>query len=63
MANIVVKDLKENVELDREAMRTITGGRAAPNLGMAAHPIGHFQNPLSFTTTTMMPVLDPSAVR
>jgi hypothetical protein len=26
MANIVIKDLKESVELDRAAMRQITGG-------------------------------------
>jgi hypothetical protein len=28
MARIVIKDLKESVELDREAMRQITGGRS-----------------------------------
>lgn len=26
MANIVIKDLSENVELDRKAMQTIAGG-------------------------------------
>jgi len=64
MANLVVKDLKENVELDREAMRAVTGGRtSAPSLGMAAAHTGHFQNPLSFGAPSLMPGLNPSALR
>jgi hypothetical protein len=36
MAHIVIKDLKESVELDRAAMRRITGGRNRQRLGPAA---------------------------
>jgi hypothetical protein len=34
MARIVIKDLKANVELDREAMRQITGGRSGQHLNL-----------------------------
>ena len=49
MATIVVKDLNQNVELDRKAMRAVTGGRSGSPLGMPRHHSGHFQNPLSFS--------------
>ena len=56
MANIVVKDLNENVELDRQAMRTIIGCRSsAPGLGPVVPHTGHFQNPLSFGTSPLFP--------
>ena len=35
MANIVVKDLTENVELDRKAMRKISGGKALSKVNVA----------------------------
>lgn len=63
MANIVVKDLKENVELDHQAMRAIVGGRSAAGLGPVAPHLGHFQNPLSFGTTRLVPGLDIGAFR
>jgi hypothetical protein len=34
MARIVIKDLKESVELDREAMRQITGGQSRQHLNL-----------------------------
>jgi hypothetical protein len=49
MATIVVKDLNQSVELDRKAMRVITGGRSGSNLGMSRHHSGLFQKPLSFS--------------
>lgn len=36
MARIVIKDLKESLELDRAAMRRITGGWNRQRLGPAA---------------------------
>lgn len=63
MANIVVKDLAENVELDRQAMRTIVGGRASSSLGPALPPSGHFQNPLSFGATRLVPGADTGLFR
>jgi hypothetical protein len=50
MATIVIKDLNQNVDLDRKAMRAITGGRSGSYLGMPGHHSGSFQNPLSFNT-------------
>ena len=38
MAHIVINDLKESVELDRLAMRRITGGRSGPHLGVMGDP-------------------------
>jgi hypothetical protein len=35
MASIVIKDLKESVELDRQAMRAISGGSSRRRLGGA----------------------------
>jgi hypothetical protein len=49
MATIVVKDLNQSVELDRKAMRAVTGGRSGPYLGMPQHHSGFFQKPLSFS--------------
>jgi len=49
MATIVIKDLNQNVELDRKAMRAVTGGRSGSNLGMPRHHSGLFQKPLSFS--------------
>ena len=40
MARIVIKDLKESVELDREAMRQITGGRGWNRQRLSALPTG-----------------------
>ena len=39
MANLVIKDLDDSAELDRQAMRKVTGGRrATPGLGLAQGP-------------------------
>jgi hypothetical protein len=55
MARIVIKDLKENVELDREAMRQITGGRSGQHLnlnklnqGLSTYKSNLFQEPATF---------------
>jgi len=48
MAKIVVKDLTENVELDRKAMRKISGGKAGA-YGSTAYRSNFFKNPLSFS--------------
>lgn len=58
MANIVVKDLNENADLDRQAMQAIVGGHAGPNLGPTLARPGHFQNPLSFSAPRLVPPLD-----
>lgn len=63
MANIVVKDLKENAELDRAAMRAIVGGNAGPNLGLALAQPGHFQNPMSFGAPRLVPGLETGGLR
>jgi hypothetical protein len=51
MAHIVIKDLKEGVELDREAMRQITGGGGWRRQRLSALP-GYesslFQKPAPF---------------
>jgi hypothetical protein len=50
MARIVIKDLKESVELDREAMRQITGGRSGLRLTHAATDRSSlFRQPTSFS--------------
>jgi hypothetical protein len=49
MASIVVKDLHQNDELDRKAMRAVTGGRSGSYLGIRGHHSGLFQKPLSFS--------------
>ena len=54
MATIVVKDLTENVELDRKAMRKISGGKAGA-YSSAAYRSSFFQNPLSFGNMNMLP--------
>ncbi|MGD2073648.1 MAG: hypothetical protein PVI91_02110 [Gammaproteobacteria bacterium] len=49
MATIVIKDLKESVELDRRAMRTITGGWSRQRLsGIPAFQSELFKKPTSF---------------
>lgn len=49
MARIVINDLKESVELDRAAMRRISGGWSRPRLGPAsACESSLFQKPASF---------------
>ena len=55
MACIVIKDLKENVELDREAMRQIIGGRSGQHLnlnklkkGILTYESTLFQKPTTF---------------
>ena len=49
MAHIVIKDLKESVELDRAAMRQITGGWSRQRLGpAAAYESCLFDNPAFF---------------
>ena len=49
MATIVVKDLNQSDELDRKAMREITGGRSGGYLSTPGHPSGFFQKPLLFS--------------
>ena len=49
MARIVIKDLKESVDLDRAAMRQITGGWSRQRLsGIPAYESCLFQKPTSF---------------
>jgi len=46
MAHIVIKDLKESVELDRAAMRQITGGWNRQRLsGLPGYESSLFQKP------------------
>lgn len=59
MAIIVIKDLTESKELDTEAMRAITGGRASPGMHMnlPAPRTSFSGNPLSLSplTSTSVP--------
>jgi hypothetical protein len=49
MARIVIKDLKESVDLDRAAMRQITGGWNRQRLsGIPAYESCIFQKPTTF---------------
>lgn len=49
MAHIVIKDLKESVELDRAAMRQITGGWNRQCLsGLPGYESSIFQKPAPF---------------
>jgi hypothetical protein len=49
MARIVINDLKESVELDRAAMRRITGGSGRQHLsGVPLYHSSFFQRPTSF---------------
>jgi hypothetical protein len=49
MARIVIKDLKESVDLDRAAMRQITGGWSRQRLsGIPGYESTLFQKPTSF---------------
>lgn len=49
MARIVIKDLKESVELDRAAMRQITGGWSRQRLSaIPNYQSNFFQKPTSF---------------
>ena len=45
MAKIVVKDLEQNLQLDRQAMRAITGGRSLDRLSLPPYQSGYFQRP------------------
>lgn len=55
MANIVIKDLKENIELDRKAMRAITGGKSGTFSSASAYHSSTFFNPLSFSSLRLFP--------
>jgi len=55
MANIVIKDLKENIELDSKAMRAITGGKSGTIRNTLAHPSSSFSNPMSFSGLRLLP--------
>lgn len=55
MANLVIKDLTENIELDRKAMRAITGGKSGPRVGMPSYTSSFFQNPLAFNELKLIP--------
>lgn len=55
MANIIIKDLTENVELDRKAMRSITGGYSGQRMGMPAYHTSFFQKPLTFNELKLIP--------
>jgi hypothetical protein len=49
MAKIVIKDLKESVELDRQAMREITGGSTLQRRSsISGYQSPFFQKPTSF---------------
>ena len=56
MARITVKDLDESTELDRAAMRAITGGWSGARMrpGQALMR-ATFKNPLSFETPRYLP--------
>lgn len=55
MSTLVIKDLPDSIELDRQAMRTITGGYAGPRWGMAGYRSERFQSPLAFATPKLLP--------
>ena len=55
MANIVIKDLQENMELDRKAMRAITVGRSTQRMGMHAYHSSYFQKPATFNDLSLVP--------
>jgi hypothetical protein len=55
MANLVIKDLKENIELDRKAMQAITGGKSGVFRSALAHHSSTFSNPLSFNGLRLLP--------
>jgi len=38
MASILIKDLNESKEMDREAMRSVVGGRASSHFNQPASP-------------------------
>jgi len=49
MAHIVIKDLKESVELDRAAMRQITGGWSRQRLsGLPGYESSLFRKPAPY---------------
>lgn len=54
MSNIVIKDLPESIELDRQAMRAISGGKSGP-LGTSPYRSSFFQNPLEFADLKLVP--------
>lgn len=55
MANLVIKDLTESIDLDRKAMRAITGGKSGPRMGIPAYNSSFFQNPLAFNELKLIP--------
>ena len=55
MANIVIKDLIENVDLDRDAMRKITGGKAVQRIGIPSFHSNCFRNPCAFSELRVLP--------
>ena len=61
MAHIVINDLEENVELDRAAMRRITGGRsgqqqsAVPVCESALFPQQNFFDLFNFAGSSFNP--------
>lgn len=55
MANIVIKDLKENIELDRKAMRAITGGKSGAFKNMLVQHSSTFSNSMSFSGLRLLP--------
>ena len=54
MASIVIKDLPVNIELDRQAMRAISGGKAALRPGSSGYRSSFFQNPLTFDAPKLL---------
>jgi hypothetical protein len=55
MTNIVIKDLKENIELDRKAMQAISGGKSGTFSSAPAHHSSTFSNPFSFNGLRLLP--------
>jgi hypothetical protein len=55
MTNIVIKDLKENIELDRKAMQAISGGRSGSFSSAPMHHSSIFINPISFNNLRLFP--------
>jgi len=54
MASIVIKDLPVNIELDRQAMRAISGGQATLRPGSSGYRSSFFQNPLTLDAPKLL---------
>jgi hypothetical protein len=55
MTNIVIKDLKENIELDRKAMQAISGGKSGTFSSAPTYHSSIFINPIYFNSLRLFP--------